>query len=103
MAIRLLIILPLISPLVRGAALYLMWGWFVTPLGIPEINYWAAVGLVLTFSLLTLATYSKLDEIGDLGEFKPMKEEDARDALLMKHIALPAFWTGAGGLIHWLT
>lgn len=36
----------------RAVAVWLMWAWFVQPLGVPRIAYGQAVGLVLLINLL---------------------------------------------------
>lgn len=35
-----------ITIFVHGFGFYCMWGWFIVPLGVPEINVWHSYGLV---------------------------------------------------------
>lgn len=47
-----LIFLNFISVGIRGFVLYKVWGWFVTPLGVPEISFVHAVGLLFVFTII---------------------------------------------------
>lgn len=39
--------------LVRGVTLVILWGWFVVPFGIPGINVWWGLGLMMIVGLVT--------------------------------------------------
>ena len=41
---------------VRGWVLSVMWGWFIAPLGVPEITIASAIGISLVVALLTNKT-----------------------------------------------
>ncbi len=42
-----------IVALARGLTLKIMWGWFVTPLGVVAINIPMAIGIAMTVGMLT--------------------------------------------------
>jgi hypothetical protein len=39
--------------ILRGFALSVLWGWFLTPLGLPEIGLAHAIGIALVVAMLT--------------------------------------------------
>ena len=47
------IALAILVFLLDGAALSLLWGWFVIPIGFPAISFLQAIGLVIIADLLT--------------------------------------------------
>ena len=60
--IKFLIIQTLLM-LYKGFVIVKLWNWFITPLGIIQINLWHALGVMVLFKLLTYQyTGKELDE-----------------------------------------
>lgn len=77
-----------------GFAASVLWGWFVVPLGVPEVSMLHAVGL--TLALRALAGFS--------GEPQPAKHEDKMVALraLGRVLAVATVAPGAALAIGWV-
>lgn len=45
-----------LAVVVRGWVLSMLWGWFIAPLGVPEITIASAIGISLVVALLTNKT-----------------------------------------------
>jgi len=54
--------------IINGLLLHLMWGWFMVPLGLPEITVVHALGIAVVVSLLT-RQQNMAKEQKDFGEF----------------------------------
>lgn len=53
-ALLLLIIWIPISFVLAGITFSTFWGWFITPIfGLPEIGFWAAIGILVTIRIVT--------------------------------------------------
>lgn len=42
--------------------LWLMWAWFILPLGAPHLGYWHAMGLDAALALITMGAVTKVEE-----------------------------------------
>lgn len=51
--------------IVRGLALSILWGWFIAPLGPPEINVGEAIGIALVVGMLTERRERREDRAGE--------------------------------------
>jgi uncharacterized integral membrane protein len=83
-----------------GITIKLLWGWFVTPLGVPGLSLFHAMGLVLLVGFLT---YRKADHENELKTKDKLDEALARVlSLLGERIMLVAFTISFGYLFHLL-
>src|SRR4051812_21610832 len=79
-----------VAALVRGVALVALWGWFVQPLGVVDINLAQAVGISLVAAFLTNQYDSQ------------SKDEDARELLVrgvVYSITYSIFALGIGAVV----
>ena len=64
-----LILLFVVSAIVKGYVLSLLWAWFVVPLGVPTLTVVQAIGVSLTVGFLTKEwDTSGDDDIGEVTE-----------------------------------
>ncbi len=73
--------------LLNGAALMLLWGWFmVSTFGLPVISLVQAIGIGIIIGFLTQQHIPR--------------DEDMKKELLLYEIILPVFATATGWIVH---
>lgn len=55
------------SPLTRSLVFWVMWGWFIVPLGVRQIDFLWSVGILLT--------------IGGIGHYSVLKTADVKERI----------------------
>lgn len=85
--ISVLVGLVIVAVMWRAWWLYPAWGWFVVPLGAPQIRFWHFAALMLFISVLTNHTDTKKDE---------RKEDWGKLAVIL--IGPPLTWA----LLRWM-
>lgn len=77
------------------------WGWFVVPLGVPEITYWQAMGLGMFVYSLTRKPQSLSEEHAAAKQTDREKEHRLLVLALTSLFATLSLW-GAMALVHWI-
>ncbi|MFL1449421.1 hypothetical protein ACI77O_13570 [Pseudomonas tritici] len=76
-----------------------LWGWFVVPLGVIEISYWHAVGLICVVRLFVGGLGKEKKGAGSDDIEKNIKKEAPK--LIGKAIGDPAYLLAIGALAHY--
>lgn len=102
-----LLVLAPLEAAVRWFLLYMFWGWFVTPLGVPSIGVWHAGGLLLVaniFSSGTAKAVSSMEKVEK--ELEESSTQKSRNKLLIrthiKRLISYLILLGLGAGIHWM-
>lgn len=77
-----------------GVVIPFMWSWFIVPLGMPNIGFWHAIGLMMALSVLVLG---KMKYNGD--KDKDKEEVDLVYTFLYRGSRALFAW-GCGAIIH---
>lgn len=56
------LIMIVLTAFVQGVVLMNLWNWFVSPLGVAQINYWLAVGISMTMRVFINAGSSSKED-----------------------------------------
>lgn len=84
---QLLILALAALAIVRGAVLSTLWGWFIVPLGVPDINLGEAIGISLIAGFL-------------MPQRPAEKKENAAAEAFWLGILIAAFALAAGWIVH---
>lgn len=86
---------------VRGVTFLVLWGWFIAPLGLPDLNIWWALGLMTTVGLFF---YQKNDP--ESAEFREAQGVNAKvgvmAGVLGHSILFCLLALMFGGFYHWM-